>query len=181
MLLRRPCRAGPTTRCGARVQRGQPERRQGDASECSFSVKQIIYLHIRSNAHHSRGTPGAAEHVACIAMEQCRQPEGSNQNQIAILGAGGHRRMLGTSEKGYIMSWGWYSYDMDDPDNDYCAKTDIHDDGTVHRYEGTYGDFGVGHGHAVYGSMDDYLDGSEPDWVRSSYHPSSYGRAWEER
>ena len=25
------------------------------------------------------------------------------------------------------MSWGWYSYDMDDPDNDYCAKTDIHD------------------------------------------------------
>lgn len=89
--------------------------------------------------------------------------------------------MLGTSEKGHIMSWGWYSYDMDDPDNDCCAKTDIHDDGTVHRYEGTYGDFGVGHGHAVYDSMDDYLDGSEPDWVRSSYHPSSYGRAWEER
>lgn len=93
MLLRRPCRAGPTTRCGARVQRGQPERRQGDASECTLSVKQIIYLHIRPNAQHSRGTPGAAEHVACIAMEQCRQPEGSNQNQSAIFGAGGHRRM----------------------------------------------------------------------------------------
>lgn len=93
MLLRRPCRAGPTTRCGARVQRGQLERRQREAGERTLSVKQIIYLHIRPNVQHSRGTPGAAEHVACIAMEQCRQPEGSNQNQSAILGAGGHRRM----------------------------------------------------------------------------------------
>lgn len=93
MLLRRPCRAGLTTRCGAWVQRGQPERRQRDASERTLSVKLIIYLHIRPNAQHSRGTPGAAEHVACIVMEQCRQSEGSNQNQSAILGAGGHRRM----------------------------------------------------------------------------------------
>lgn len=93
MLLRHPCRTAPATRCGARVQRGQPERRQREAGERTLSVKQIIYPHIRPNAQHSRGTPGAAEHVAYIAMEQCRQPEGSNQNQIAILGAGGHRRM----------------------------------------------------------------------------------------
>lgn len=98
---------------------GQSERQQRDTSERALSVKQIIYLHIRPNAQHSRGTPGAAEHVACTAMEQCRQPEGSKQNHNAILGAGGHRRMLGTSEKGHIMDVTWCSHGANDPLRDH--------------------------------------------------------------
>ena len=72
MLLRRPCRAGRRRGVVFGQQWGQPERQQREAGERTLSVKLIIYLHIRPNAQHSRGTPGAAEHVACIAMEQCR-------------------------------------------------------------------------------------------------------------
>lgn len=79
------------------------------------------------------------------------------------------------------MSWGYYSYDIDDDDNDYCAKTDFHDNGSVHRYEGTNGDFSIGHGHSVYGSVDDYLYGGSTTYDRSPDAPESIGRGWDER
>ena len=79
------------------------------------------------------------------------------------------------------MSWGYYSYDIDDDDNEYCAKTDFRNDGTVHRYEGTDGDFDKGHGHRVYGSTDDFLSDADPTYDRPADAPESQGRNWDER
>lgn len=89
-------------------------------------------------------------------------------------------------EKGKNMAennaWGWASYDVDDDNGaDYCSRTDVHEDGTVHRYDATNGDFSNGHGHAGYASMSAFLADDKKDWSRSPSDPDSANRAWEDR
>lgn len=75
--------------------------------------------------------------------------------------------------------WRYASYDIDDPDGaDYCASTDFKSDGSVQRYDALGGNFGNGHGHRGYGSVDDYLAGNEKDWSRSVGDPASKDRVW---
>ena len=79
-------------------------------------------------------------------------------------------------------SWGWASYDVDDDNgDDYCAKTDVRPDGTVHRYDATGGSFGKGHGHAGYSGMGAFLAGDKEGWSRGPNDPGSIGRPWEDR
>lgn len=79
-----------------------------------------------------------------------------------------------------MVMWGWASYDIDDDDHDYVAQTDVHSDGSVHRYEATDGDWSTGHGHSVSSDMDSYLSG-ETTYDRDPYDSSSIGRSWDDR
>lgn len=78
-------------------------------------------------------------------------------------------------------SWGWASYDVDSSDSDdYVCQTDVHDNGSVHRYEATGGHWDSGHGHSVSSSMGDYLGGTR-SYDRGSGDAASQGRSWSDR
>ncbi|MCB7036677.1 hypothetical protein [Eggerthella sinensis] len=78
-------------------------------------------------------------------------------------------------------SWGWASYDVDnDNTDDYVCQTDVHDNGSVHRYEATDSRWDEGHGHKVSSSMDDYQSGKTV-YDRSPNDPDSRGRSWDDR
>ena len=86
------------------------------------------------------------------------------------------------SSNGNATAWSTYSYDIDDPNgSDYCAKTDVHQDGTVHRFSATNGSFKLGHGHAVHNRMAGYIKDEEKRYDRKPNDPRSIGRKWEER
>ena len=79
------------------------------------------------------------------------------------------------------MGWYYYSHDVDGNSDDVCSKTEFHDDGTVHRYDGTGGDFSIGHGHTVYNSQESYTSGGSASYDRGPYDSGSIGRSWDER
>lgn len=76
------------------------------------------------------------------------------------------------------MGWGWASYDIDDDENEYTSQTDVHDDGTVHRYDSIDGNWSTGHNHTVYNSMNDFVNDNSR-WNRGINN--SYGRNWKDK
>lgn len=84
-------------------------------------------------------------------------------------------------KNGNQTDWGYYTYDIDNPDSDVVAKTDVHHDGTVHRYDSTDGDFDKGHGHRVYGDSWTYASDGKPTYDRNPNDPKSVGRKWDWR
>jgi len=61
------------------------------------------------------------------------------------------------------------------------AKTEIHSDGTVHRFEYTVPDrIHEGHGHQKYNSIQEFIrkHPDEADWERRVDHPDSINRKW---
>lgn len=70
----------------------------------------------------------------------------------------------------------WFSAN---DDGEVVAKTDVHDDGEVHRYPYTEeDDITKGHGHIVYPSMEDFIN-DDPSWERDKDDPNSKDRPWE--
>ena len=88
-----------------------------------------------------------------------------------------------TNMNGNQTVWSWHSYDIDsttETELGYCVQTDIHVDGSVHRYSATNGNFEIGHGHKVFSSMTDYHN-DENEWTRSPNDKKSIGRRWKDR
>ncbi len=74
-----------------------------------------------------------------------------------------------------VAKFGWFSANED---GEVVAKTDVRDDGTVHRYEYTKeDDVKAGHGHKKYNSMNDFLE-DDPAWNREKDNPKSVGKKW---
>ena len=70
----------------------------------------------------------------------------------------------------------WFSAN---DDGEVVAKTDVHDDGEVHRYPYTEeDDITKGHGHIVYPSMEDFIN-DDTSWERDKDDPNSKDRPWE--
>ncbi|HPE15079.1 MAG TPA: hypothetical protein PLT65_04520 [Bacilli bacterium] len=73
------------------------------------------------------------------------------------------------------MSWGWFS---SNEEGKVVAKTDVHDDGSVHRYDYTKeDDISAGHGHTKYDNMNDFMNGKS-SWSRGKNDSGSAGRGW---
>ena len=73
---------------------------------------------------------------------------------------------------------GWFSAD---DDGKVVAKTEIRDDGSVHRYDYTKpDDIEAGHGHKKWNDLDSYLhDDEHPDKTfREKDDPKSINRRW---
>ena len=72
----------------------------------------------------------------------------------------------------------WFSADSQ---GRVIAKTEIHHDGTVHRFTYTVPDkIHEGHGHQKWLSVQDFIK-SHPedyDWQRKIDHPDSINRKW---
>ena len=75
------------------------------------------------------------------------------------------------------MSFSWFSCDKDN--GKVVDKTDVHDDGTVHRYSYVVPDeIKKGHGHEKYDSMESFVNGDEPSWKRDKDDERSKNRPW---
>lgn len=71
--------------------------------------------------------------------------------------------------------WGWFSANEE---GEVVAKTEVKDDGTVHRYDYTVPDqIQYGHGHTEYENMEEFIK-DNPRYVRSKNDPRSYNRSW---
>lgn len=67
----------------------------------------------------------------------------------------------------------WFSAN---DDGEVVAKTDVHDDGEVHRYPYTEeDDITKGHGHIVYPSMEDFIN-DDPSWERDKDVKIDHGK-----
>lgn len=76
------------------------------------------------------------------------------------------------------MSKTLFSWFSADEDGNVVAKTDVRDDGKVHRYTYTEpDDISKGHGHAVYDSLEDFYD-DNPSWERDKDDEKSLDRDW---
>ena len=73
---------------------------------------------------------------------------------------------------------GIFSWFSANEDGEVVAKTDVHENGEVHRYPYTEeDDISKGHGHVVYNSMEDYIN-DDPSWERDKNDPKSKNRPW---
>ena len=70
----------------------------------------------------------------------------------------------------------WFSSDSET--GKVVAKTDIHNDGSVHRYEYTTPDnIKGGHGHKIYSNYSDY-EQDKVSWERDKNDSESIGKRW---
>ena len=79
------------------------------------------------------------------------------------------------SEKMGKTLFSWFSADED---GNVVAKTDVKENGEVHRYTYTeLDDISKGHGHAIYDSLEDFYN-DDLRWERDKEDDSSKNRPW---
>jgi hypothetical protein len=74
-----------------------------------------------------------------------------------------------------MSSCSWFSANEN---GEVVSKTDIHDNGEIHKYPYTKeDDITKGHGHEVYNNIEDFING-EASWSRDKDDPRSKNRIW---